>query len=370
MARGFIIRSAYCASLALFFGDACGGDANEKSEDNTEAGAGAGSASGGAGRASAAGKAGAAERAGAGSGASAAAGVGGDTQNTNSQSARLGPCPAFPADDIWNRNVEHARVSDAWTTHVRALVGAKRLHPDYGNSGSDHYGIPINVVPTTQASSSITFDYADESDPGPYPFPEPTRIRIEGGTATQCEGDCHVLVVQEGTCKLYEGYACHYDAGHWQCGSGAIWDLTRKSEGQRPIGYTSADAAGLAIAPGLVRYDEAQSGEINHAIRFTLHCSRASYVAPATHQAVPGGCRDNPDAPPMGLRVRLRSDYDLKQFSGAALAVARAMQRYGMILADNGSDFYFQGEQDTRFSEDDVEPLKTIPTDAFEALEP
>lgn len=277
---------------------------------------------------------------------------------------------AFPESDPWNRVVDNDAVSSEWTERLQRLVGAKKLHPDYGNSGDEHYGIPINSVPANQAKLPITFDdWPEESDPGPYPFPGPDAIRIEGGSASDCSGDCHVLVVEEGTCQLYEGYACHYESG-WHCSNGAVWDLTRLSEGQRPKGWTSADAAGLAIAPGLVRYDEAQSGEITHAIRFTLRCSRANYVAPATHQAVPGGCVGNADAPPMGLRVRLRADYDLSALTGSALAVARAMQHYGMILADNGSDFYFQGEQDTRFSEDDVEPLKAIPASAFEALEP
>jgi hypothetical protein len=285
--------------------------------------------------------------------------------------AKLGGCAAFPADDVWNRKVENAAVSAEWTNHLRALVGSKSLHPDYGNAGSEHYGIPINVVPASQPAVPITFDdAADESDPGPYPFPAPDKTRVEGGTATACSGDCHVLVVQEGACKLYEGFACRYASDGWHCSSGAVWDLGTQSEGQRMAGYTSADAAGLAIAPGLVRYAEAMSGEIAHAIRFTLHCTRASYVAPASHYAVPGSCKGNADAPPMGLRVRLKASYDLTRFSGAALAVARAMQKYGMILADNGSDFYFQGEQDERFGEADVEPLKSIPADAFEALEP
>src|SRR4029077_3654673 len=130
----------------------------------------------------------------------------------------------------------------------------------------------------TQAKVGITFEVAEESDPGPYPFPGPSDTRVEGGTATVCDGDCHVLVVQETDCRLYEGYACKYAGGSWQCYSGAIWDLTRVSQGQRPDGYTSADAAGLAIAPRLVRYDEAHAGEIDHAIRFTLHCTQGSYV--------------------------------------------------------------------------------------------
>lgn len=297
------------------------------------------------------------------------AGSSGGEATPSGPGAKLGSCNAFPSADAWNRVIENDPVSSEWTVHVQKLVGAKKLHPDYGNSGSEHYGIPINRVPSDQAKLAITFEVDDESDPGPYPFPGPNDVRVEGGTATACDGDCHVLVVQEGACRLYEGYSCQYVGSGWQCYSGAIWDLTRVSQGQRPDGYTSADAAGLPIAPGLVRYDEAHAGEIDHAIRFTLHCSAASHVAPATHDAVPGGCKGNADAPPMGLRVRLKASYDISKLTGAAHAVARAMQKYGMILADNGSDFYFQGEEDVRWSEEDVEPLKGIPTDAFEALE-
>ena len=286
--------------------------------------------------------------------------------------ASLGSCPAFPADDVWNRDISAAAVSSEWTAHLRTLVGAKKLHPDYGNSGSEHYGIPINRVPSTQPKLPVKFDdYPEESDPGPYPFPSQDQARIEGGTPAACDGDCHLIAVQEGACRLYEGYACSYQNDGWHCSNGAAWDLTKKSEGQRRAGFTSADAAGLPIAPGLVRYDEAKSGEIKHAIRFTLHCTRNNYVDPASHAAVPGSCSAQlADAPPMGLRVRLKASYDLAKLSGAAKAVAVAMQRYGMILADNGSDFYFQGEDDSRWMEADVEPLKTIPADAFEALEP
>jgi hypothetical protein len=283
--------------------------------------------------------------------------------------AKLGSCPAFPSDDAWNRDVTNAAVSPEWTTHIQNVVGSKKLHPDYGNSGDEHYGIPINLVPSDQPKVAVTFDdYPDESDPGPYPLPDATHALIEGGTPQACDGDCHLLVVQAGSCHLFEGYACLNHSDGWHCSNGADWDLSRVSQGQRPVGYTSADAAGLPIAPGLVRYDEAQAGQIDHAIRFTLHCSRASYVAPATHAAAASGCSAD-DAPPMGLRVRLKANYDTSMLSGSALAVAHAMQHYGMILADNGSDFYFQGEQDTRWTDDDVEPLKAIPASAFEALQ-
>jgi hypothetical protein len=193
-------------------------------------------------------------------------------------------------------------------------------------------------------------------------------VKVEGGTAQDCDGDCHVLVVQQGACMLYEGYACSYDGG-WRCGGEATWDLSRDSYGQREEGWTSADAAGLAITAGLVRYDEVQAGEMRHAIRFTVECTRGSHVRPASHHAVPGGCDpDDPNAPPMGLRVRLRADYDLSSLSAPARVVARAMQTYGMILADNGSNFYFQGDDNPGWTEAEVEPLKTIPASAFEVV--
>ena len=295
-----------------------------------------------------------------------AGGSGGDGELAN-----IGGCSVFTPDDAWNRDISGESADATWTARLQRLVGDIDLHPDYGNSGDEHYGIPINVVPASQPKVAVEFDdYPEESDPGPYPFPDPASAKIEGGTAEACDGDCHLLVVQQGACMLYEGYACRYESG-WHCANGAVWDLAQNSYGQREKGWTSADAAGLAIAPGLVRYDEVRAGEIRHAIRFTVRCTRNRFVAPATHQAVPGSCNpDAEDSPPMGLRVRLRADYDLSSLSESARVVARAMQRYGMILADNGSNFYFQGEDNPGWTEDDVEPLKTIPASAFEALAP
>jgi hypothetical protein len=218
----------------------------------------------------------------------------------------------------------------------------------------------------------VTFDdYPDESDPGPYPFPAPGTAKIEGGTPSACDGDCHFLVVQSGSCQLYEGYHCSY-SDQWHCSGGSKWDLSKNGYGQRPKGWTSADAAGLAITPGLVRVDEVRAGIITHAIRFTTKCTRKNFVAPATHEAVPGGCSaSDPNSPPMGLRVRLsKTKFDIGSLPGSAQVVAKAMQTYGMILADNGSNFYFQGEDDPRWTDTDVEPLKTIPASAFEVIVP
>jgi len=280
----------------------------------------------------------------------------------------VGGCAVFTADDDWNRDVSGAPADATWTQRLQRMVGNVRIHPDYGGAGE--YGIPINVVPQDQTMAAITFDwYADESDPGPYPFPAPATIKIEGSSPTSCDGDCHVLVVQQGSCELYEGYACEHRGDGWHCGNGAKWDLTRRSLGQRTKGWTSADAAGLPIMAGVLRYDEVAAGEVRHAIRFTVNCTRPNYVAPATHFAVPDGCSD-PDAPPMGLRVRLRADYDISSAPRGAQVVMTAMKRYGMILADNGSNFYFQGEAHPGWSEDDIDALKGVPASAFEVISP
>jgi hypothetical protein len=278
----------------------------------------------------------------------------------------------FPLDDAWNTDISDLPADPDWTERLQNMVGDVNLHPDYGADGDTLYGIPFNVVPENQPLVPVSFDwYPEESDEGPYPFPGPESARVEGFSPEACDGDCHFLVVQEGSCTLYEGYACQHESDGWHCGNGAKWDLTRVSYGQRPKGYTSADAAGLAILPGLVRYDEVRAGEMRHAIRFTTSCTRANFVEPATHLAVPGGCDENdPNSPPMGLRVRLRSDFDTSSFSESAQVVLTAMKRYGMILADNGSDFYFQGEAHSGWTEDDIEPLKDVPASAFEALVP
>ncbi|MEB2310714.1 MAG: hypothetical protein OZ921_08110 [Sorangiineae bacterium] len=277
----------------------------------------------------------------------------------------VGGCPIFTADDEWNRDISSAPVDATWTQRLRDIVGAKRIHPDFGGE----YGIPYNVVSSSQPAVPIAFDdYPDESDPGPYPFPEPGSIAIEGNAPTSCDGDCHVLVVETGSCSLYEAWACEHRGGQWHCGNGAKWDLTRKSYGQRPMGWTSGDAAGLPILPGLARFEEAEAGAIRHAIRFTMHCSMAGYVEPATHRAAAGDCGS--DAPPMGLRVRLAASYDVSSAPPRARAILTAMQRYGMILADNGSDFYFQGDENPGWTDDDLDALKAVPASAFEAITP
>jgi hypothetical protein len=374
-------RIARLCACTLWLLAACSGDDDPQrgeSPAGSDGSAGDAGAAGRAGSAAGAGSGGSAGRANTGGsgrggadGARAGASGGSAGSGADAERSAIGGCTLFSADDAWNRDIANEPVDATWTERLQQLVGDIRIHPDYGNSGDEHYGIPINVVPATQAAVPIEFsDYPEESDPGPYPLPDPDDAKIEGGTTSECDGDCHLLVVQQGSCMLYEGYACAYDGGY-RCANGAVWDLSQNSYGQRTKGWTSADAAGLAITPGLVRYDEVQAGEVNHAIRFTVRCTRNRYVAPATHYAVPGSCDANDEnAPPMGLRVRLRADYDLGELSESARVVARAMQRYGMILADNGSNFYFQGEDNPGWSEEDVEPLKSIPASAFEVIAP
>ena len=342
-----------CVFFLVLAASGCAG--NSDNGDNSSSGTSGSSSASGGGTGNAGGKP---------SGSSGS----GTTTGVPGKPGEVGGCKMFPAEDAWNLDISKVAVDAAWTAKVQALVGSAKIHPDYGVDGQDLYGIPINVVPATQVLAPVSFDdYADESDPGPYPFPGPAAAIIEGNTPMSCDGDCHLLVVQQGACMLYEGYACEYRLDGWHCANGAKWDLTRNSYGQRPDGWTSADAAGLAIAPGVLRYDEVRAGEVTHALRFTLNCTTDKYVTPATHYAVPGGC-DASKGPPMGTRVRLKADFDVSKLSPSAQTVARGMQKYGMILADNGSNFYFQGQANPGWTEDDIEPLKTIPANAFEVV--
>jgi hypothetical protein len=304
-----------------------------------------------------------------GTGGSGNTGGTGGSGNTGGGFVGSSGCPLFTPDDVWNRDISGATVNATWTAGIQALLGPVNIHPDFGPG----FGIPINVVPANQPAVEINFDrYGDESDPGPYPFPGPSQVKIEGGDATGCDGDCHVIVVQQGTCQVYEGYACHYETDGWYCGNGAKWDLTKKSEGQRPDDWTSADAAGLSIYAGLARYEEAMAGEITHALRYTLRCTADDRVAPATHQAVPGSCAGNTNAPPMGVRVRLKASYDISGFAPIVQTFLRAFKKHGLILADNGgpsSTFYFQSE-DSQSWPDEINDLKNVPASAFEAVNP
>ena len=267
----------------------------------------------------------------------------------------LGNCPVFPADNPWNRDVSHDRVdprSDAYVATINA--GRAYLHADFGSDPT--YGIPWTSVPGSQPRVPMTFDYADESDPGPYPIP--ADAPVEAGS------DAHVIVIDRDNCKLYETYDSRHLGPGWACGSGAIFDL--RSNALRPAGWTSADAAGLPIFPGLARLSEVRAGEIRHALRFTASHTQRAYVAPARHFA--SSSRD-PNAPPMGLRLRLKASYDVSRFTGAARVVLDGLKQYGMILADNGSDWFITGETNTQWDDADLNPLKTVPGSAFEAIE-
>ncbi len=272
-------------------------------------------------------------------------------------------CPMFPADSVWNTPVAGLPVnpnSAAWMASMDS--SSTNLHPDFGPSGdpSTPYGMPYTVVSPSQPLVPITFQYADESDPGPYPFSASTPI--EGGQ--QSTGDRHAIMVNPATCTLYELYDAQYSASGSTAGSGAIWNLN--SNALRPAGWTSADAAGLPILPGLVRDDEVQSGAITHAIRMTAEATDTSYLWPARHEA---GTSSNPNLPPMGARFRLKADYDISGYSPQAQVVLRAMQQYGLILADNGSNWYFGGTADDNWPLALVNELKQVPASAFEAVD-
>ena len=262
-------------------------------------------------------------------------------------------CDVFPADNIWNTRIDALPVhpmSDRWLRSANAAT--TNLHPDFGPPS---YGLPFNAVGTGHRKLRVDFLYADESDPGPYPFD--ARTPIEGGS------DRHALTVQRGTCMLYELYAARWNSGDPKAGSGAIFDLG--SNALRPDSWTSADAAGLPILPGLLRWDEVADGTVAHAIRFTVDCTRNEHIWPARHDA---GVND-PDCPPMGARFRLKSDFDLSTFGHDARVILRAMQRYGMFVADNGSNWFFQGTVDDHWKNPLLDQLKSVPASAFEAVD-
>jgi hypothetical protein len=268
-------------------------------------------------------------------------------------------CPLFPADNAWHADVSKLPVhprSSAWITSMGGP--SRRLHPDFGPAGQGEqpYGIPYVVVDGSHGKVAVSFDYDDESDVGPYPFGFDTPV--EGGS------DRHALMVDKSTCTLYELYAAAYDPSGSTAGSGAIWDL--RSNDLRPAGWTSADAAGLPILPGLLRRDEVAAGVVDHAIRVTAARTDRSFLWPARHQA--GAARD-PNLPPMGGRFRLRSDFDLSPYRADTKVVLRAMQRYGLIVADNGSDWYFTGTSEEGWDTGLLDELKRIPAGAFEAVD-
>jgi hypothetical protein len=258
--------------------------------------------------------------------------------------------------------VDGAAIDPRSATLIASIGAAEHLHPDFGaNWNGGPFGIPYVVVSGRQATVAVTFDYADESDRGPYPIP--ANAPIEGGAAA--DGDRHVIVVDADLWRLYELFDAHPLAGgtRWHAGSGAIFDLTTGTS--RPAGWTSADAAGLPILPGLVRYDEVAAGHIDHALRFTVNRSRRAYVAPARHLA---SDQTSTSLPPMGMRVRLKASYDISRYPAQARVVLTALKRYGMIVADNGSDWYLSGAPDRRWNDDQLNALKGVPGSAFEVV--
>jgi hypothetical protein len=272
-------------------------------------------------------------------------------------SPELGARRVFPADNPWNTDVSTEPI-DPNSAALVASCGVRNLHPDFGSV----YGIPYVVAGSGTPRRPVTFDYADESDPGPYPIPD--GAPIEGGASST--GDRHVLVVDTAAWKLYELFDAHPLNGgtSWRAGSGAVFDLS--SNALRPMYWTSADAAGLPIFPGLVRYDEAVTkGAIDHAFRFTCPRTRRAFVAPARHYA----SSDTSSAlPPMGMRVRLKASYDVSTHPAEVQVILRAMKKYGMILADNGSGWYVTGAPDTRWDDDRLGALKSVPSSAFEVV--
>jgi hypothetical protein len=271
-------------------------------------------------------------------------------------------CPIFPASNAWNERVDTLPVAADSAQLIASIGLTTGLHPDFGSGLWDGgpIGIPFDVVSRATPRVRVRFDYADESDSGPYPIPR--TVHIEGGP--QSSGDRHALLVDRDACKLYELYDLHGSGSSWTAGSGAIWNL--RSNALRPAGWTSADAAGLPIFPGLARYDEVARGVIDHALRFTAQRTRRAYVYPARHYA---SSSDDLSLPPMGLRVRLKSTVDISSFPRQARIVLQALKTYGMILADNGSNWYISGAPNPRWNNDDLHTLGRITGSDFEVVD-
>lgn len=265
-------------------------------------------------------------------------------------------CTIFPADNPWNQDISALPVDPNSANYIASINRTKQfLHPDFGSDPT--YGIPYIVVSGDQQKLPVTFtDSPDESDPGPYPIP--LDAPIESG------GDAHVIALDKDNCILYELYDAQPENDGWTAGSGAVFDL--RSNKLRPDHWTSADAAGLPIYAGLVRYDEVQTGVINHALRFTVQNTQQGFIHPATHSASDS---TNRNLPPMGLRLRLKASFNFSKFHGDSLVILTALKKYGMFVADNGSSWYISGSTDTRWDDDDLHQLTTVPGSAFEVVQ-
>jgi hypothetical protein len=272
-------------------------------------------------------------------------------------------CTVFPASNAWNQRVDALPVAADSARLIASIGLSTGLHPDFGSGlyNGGPIGIPFDVVSKKTPRSRVAFDYADESDKGPYPIPK--TVHIEGGRTS--DGDRHALLLDRDACRLYELYALYpKTGGGWRAGSGAIWSL--RSNAVRPAGWTSADAAGLPIFPGLARYDEVARGTIDHALRFTAARTRRAYVYPARHYA---SSSDDPSLPPMGARVRLKAGVDISGYPRQARIVLQALKTYGMILADNGSNWYISGAPDPHWSNDALHALGGITGSDFEVVD-
>jgi hypothetical protein len=263
----------------------------------------------------------------------------------------------FPADNPWNRDISKDPVDPNSDALIAAIGSQKPLHPDFGTVYEGKpMGIPYVVVAGNQPKVPVRFEYADECDPGPYPVPP--NPPVEGGS------DRHILMVDRDNWKLYELFAAERDGQGWKAGSGAIFDLNTGKD--RPAGWTSADAAGLPIFPGLVRYDEVMElGAIRHALRFTVRQSRRAYVHPARHWA---SSKKDPSLPPMGMRVRLKAGYDISRHPKSAQVILTALKTYGMLLADNGSDWFLSGSPHPKWPDEELNTLKRVRGSDFEVV--
>jgi hypothetical protein len=271
-------------------------------------------------------------------------------------------CPVFPDNNIWNTPVDQLPVDPQSQDYINTIGPNLHLHPDFGSGTWNGFpiGIPYNVVPGTQVKVPVVFQYSGESDAGPYPIPSNPLIE---GDPTQ--GDRHILILDRDHCLLYELFSAMKENGSWYAGSGAIFDLNANN--LRTADWTSADAAGLPILPGLVRYAEVASGEINHAVRFTVQHTRNAYLWPARHQA---SNSTNPAYPAMGQRFRLKASFDISGFPTQIQVILRALKKFGMIVADNGSNWYISGVPDPNWNNDMlVNQLSKVPGSAFEAVD-